>query len=82
MPNTHSHTPWRKSVLIPFWVFQLALELFLIAVFALAIELLVSNYDSTQSEVYVFPVSKICALLTAIVEWQAYGWLCWSFVWP
>ena len=32
----HKHAPWRKTFLVPFWVFQLVLELLLIALLALA----------------------------------------------
>jgi hypothetical protein len=48
----HSHPPWRKSILIPFWTLQLGFELLLIGVVAVAAGYL-SRYvdDSSYSEV-------------------------------
>jgi hypothetical protein len=45
MKSQHSHAPWRKTVLIPFWVFQIILELLMIAVFALALGVLATYKD-------------------------------------
>jgi hypothetical protein len=49
MANNHKHSPWRKSVLIPFWTLQLFFMLVMIALLALSIGVLVSvntdNYD-------------------------------------
>jgi hypothetical protein len=44
MANTHSHSPWRKAILIPFWVLQIFLSLWMIAVFVLEI-VVVQNFD-------------------------------------
>ncbi|PVH74037.1 hypothetical protein DL98DRAFT_40463 [Cadophora sp. DSE1049] len=50
IPADHSHAPWRKTILIPFWTIQLGLELIMIALLALAVGVLVSydndNYDN------------------------------------
>ncbi len=52
MANTHKHTPWRKAVLVPFWVCQILLSLFMIAVFALALGVL-ANYNGSKTSVIV-----------------------------
>jgi hypothetical protein len=48
----HSHAPWRKAILIPFWTLQLGFELLMIGLLALSVGYL-SNYvdDSSYSEV-------------------------------
>ena len=42
--SNHKHAPWRKSVLIPFWVVQLIFELVIIAALALSVAA-VEYYD-------------------------------------
>jgi hypothetical protein len=49
MANTHKHSPWRKSVLIPFWTLQLLLEFLMIALFALAIDVLVNYFNGDET---------------------------------
>jgi hypothetical protein len=41
MASHHSHAPWRKSILIPFWTLQLGFELLMIGLLAVAIGVLV-----------------------------------------
>ncbi|KAH6706240.1 hypothetical protein BKA61DRAFT_492515 [Leptodontidium sp. MPI-SDFR-AT-0119] len=50
IPADHSHAPWRKSILIPFWTIQLGLELVMIALLALAVGVLV--YDNNNDNYY------------------------------
>ncbi len=45
IPANHSHAPWRKAVLVLFWVVQLLLELVMIALLALAVGVLVTYSD-------------------------------------
>ena len=47
----HKHAPWRKTFLVPFWVFQLVLELLLIALLALAESVLVLWRQDISDEV-------------------------------
>lgn len=56
IPADHSHAPWRKAILIPFWVVQLALELLMIALLALAVGVLV-RWDDNDSfnDSYYYP---------------------------
>lgn len=51
MVNTHIHTPWRKSILIPFWVLQLGLSLFMIGTYALALGLVARYNSDDDSEI-------------------------------
>lgn len=51
IPANHSHAPWRKAILIPFWVVQLGLELIMIALLALAVGVLV-HYDNNNDYDY------------------------------
>jgi hypothetical protein len=46
----HSHAPWRKAILIPFWTLQLGFELLLIGVVAVAAGYL-SHYEDDSSYV-------------------------------
>lgn len=49
MANDHKHSPWRKSVLIPFWTVQLFFMLVFIALLGLALGVLVT-YDSNDED--------------------------------
>ncbi|KAK0111254.1 hypothetical protein ONS95_001626 [Cadophora gregata] len=51
IPADHSHAPWRKTILIPFWTIQLGLELIMIALLSLAVGVLV-HYDNNDSFYY------------------------------
>ncbi|KAN0110570.1 hypothetical protein V8E51_006957 [Hyaloscypha variabilis] len=44
----HSHAPWRKAILIPFWTLQLGFELLMIAVVALAAGYLSTYVDGSD----------------------------------
>lgn len=52
MASQHSHAPWRKSLLIPFWVIQLLLEIILIAGLAVAESALVVYHDNYEDTYY------------------------------
>jgi hypothetical protein len=40
MAPAHSHAPWRKSILIPFWTLQLLFELLMIGLLAFALSVI------------------------------------------
>lgn len=42
MASAHSHAPWRKSILIPFWTLQLLFEILLIGLLAFALSVIVT----------------------------------------
>jgi hypothetical protein len=44
----HSHAPWRKAILIPFWTLQLGFEFLMIAVVALAAGYLSTYVDGSD----------------------------------
>lgn len=44
----HSHAPWRKAILIPFWTLQLGFELLIIGLIALAAGFLNRYFDDTS----------------------------------
>jgi hypothetical protein len=51
MPGSyHSHAPWRKAVLIPFWILQICFEVVMIGVIAVAAGYL-SRYESSPSDI-------------------------------
>jgi hypothetical protein len=43
--SSHSHAPWRKAILIPFWVLQLGLEIYMMVVLALSVNSLYHNVN-------------------------------------
>ena len=49
MANDHKHSPWRKSVLVPFWTVQLLFMLVFIALLGLALGVLVT-YDNNDED--------------------------------
>ncbi|KAL2065740.1 hypothetical protein VTL71DRAFT_3410 [Oculimacula yallundae] len=51
IPESHSHAPWRKSVLIPCWTVQLGLELIMIGLLSVAVGVLV-HYDNQDYDYY------------------------------
>lgn len=55
MVKTHKHAPWRKSVLVPFWVIQLLFELLLIGDLALAENILI-NFENYYSDSDSLPI--------------------------
>ncbi|KAH7333370.1 hypothetical protein BKA65DRAFT_43388 [Rhexocercosporidium sp. MPI-PUGE-AT-0058] len=57
IPADHSHAPWRKTILIPFWTVQLGLELIMIALLALAVGVLV-HYDNDNYDNYFYSDSN------------------------
>lgn len=56
IPADHSHAPWRKSILIPFWTIQLGLELIMIALLSFAVGFLV-HYDNNSDDYYNYNIS-------------------------
>lgn len=51
MANTRSHSPWRKTVLVPFWILQILLEILMIGTFGLALGVLAKyTADSVDAD--------------------------------
>ncbi|KAF4632775.1 hypothetical protein G7Y89_g5340 [Cudoniella acicularis] len=50
MGSKHNHAPWRKAVLIPFWILQLLFMLIMIALLGLSIGLLVTWEKDNDSD--------------------------------
>jgi hypothetical protein len=69
--SSHSHAPWRKAILIPFWVLQLGFELFMIVLLVLSVNCLSRKVDeggniygadthALSNAEHMYAISQIC----------------------
>jgi len=65
-PSRHSHAPWRKWVLIPFWIIQLFFGLLMIVVLALALGVVNSSWAGKKIDDYDGEVRKASKVVSGV----------------
>jgi hypothetical protein len=49
MAPNHIHAPWRKGILLPFWILQLLFEILIIGLLAFALSVLVIGHKNVET---------------------------------